>query len=61
MSRMSKYTVFCLLFAAAFVFGSMAGMDLVLQMRESRRLQEGGSVAVESPMPAWQSAETEEE
>jgi len=39
----------------------MAGMDLVLQMRESRRLQEGGSVAVESPMPAWQSAETEEE
>ena len=61
MSRMSKYTVFCRLFAAAFVFGSMAGMDLVLQMRESRRLQEGGSVAVESPMPAWQSAETEEE
>lgn len=61
MSRMPKYTVFCLLFAAAFVFGSMAGMDLVLQMRESRRLQEGGSVAVESPMPAWQSTEKEEE
>ena len=61
MNRTSKYTLLSLLFAAVFVFGSMAGTDLILQMWEKRRLQESGTVTMESPVLAWQSAETEEE
>lgn len=61
MNRASKYTLLSLLFAAVFVFGSMAGTDLILQMWEKRRLQESGTVTMESPVLAWQSAETEEE
>ena len=61
MNRASKYTLLSLLFAAVFVFGSMAGTDLILQMWEKRRLEESGTVTMESPVLAWQSAETEEE
>lgn len=61
MNRTTKYTLLSLLFAAVFVFGSMAGTDLILQMWEKRRLQESGTVTMESPVLAWQSAETEEE
>lgn len=61
MNRTSKYTLLSLLFAAVFVFGSMAGTDFILQMWEKRRLQESGTVTMESPVLAWQSAETEEE
>ena len=61
MNRASKYTLLSLLFAAVFVFGSMAGTDLILQMWEKRRLQESGTVTMESPVLAWQSAETGEE
>ncbi len=61
MNRTSKYTLLSLLFAAVFVFGSMAGTDLILQMWEKRRLQESGTVTMESPVLAWQSAETGEE
>ena len=61
MNRTSKYTLLSLLFAAVFVFGSMAGTDLILQMWEKRRLEESGTVTMESPVLAWQSAETEEE
>lgn len=60
MNRTSKYTLLSLLFAAVFVFGSMAGTDFILQMWEKRRLQESGTVTMESPVLAWQSAETEE-
>lgn len=61
MNRASKYTLLSLLFAAVFVFGSMAGTDLILQMWEKRRLEESGTVTMESPVLAWQSAETGEE
>ena len=61
MNRTSKYTLLSLLFAAVFVFGSMAGTDLILQMWEKRRLEESGTVTMESPVLAWQSAETGEE
>ena len=61
MNRASKYTLLSLLFAAVFVFGSMAGTDLILQMWEKRRLEERGTVTMESPVLAWQSAETGEE
>lgn len=61
MNRTSKYTLLSLLFAAVFVFGSMAGTDFILQMWEKRRLQESGTVTMESPVLAWQSAETGEE
>ena len=61
MNRASKYTLLSLLFAAVFVFGSMAGTDLILQMWEKRRLEESGTVTMESPVLAWQSVETGEE
>ena len=61
MNRTSKYTLLSLLFAAVFVFGSMAGTDFILQMWEKRRLEESGTVTMESPVLAWQSAETGEE
>lgn len=61
MNRASKYTLLSLLFAAVFVFGSMAGTDFILQMWEKRRLEESGTVTMESPVLAWQSAETGEE
>ena len=52
MNRTSKYTLLSLLFAAVFVFGSMAGTDFILQMWEKRRLQESGTVTMESPVLA---------
>lgn len=60
MNRVSKYTVLCLLLAAVFVLGSIAGMDFILQMRERQRLEESGTVEVESPVLAWQAQAAEE-
>lgn len=60
MNRVSKYTVLCLLFAAVFILGSISGMDFILQMRERQRLEESGSVEMESPVLAWQTQTAEE-
>lgn len=60
MKRMSKYTLLCLLLAAAFVFGSMTGMNAILRMRERHRLEEHGMVAVKSPVLAWQTPSAKE-
>ena len=49
-----QYALLCFFLAALFVFGSMAGMDFILQKRESRLLQERGTEEVESPVAVWQ-------
>lgn len=60
MSKRHKYSLLCFLFAALFVIGSMAGMNLILQRRESRLLGESGTAEVESPVTAWQEPENAE-
>ena len=49
-----QYALLCFSLAALFVFGSMAGMNFILQKRESRLLQERGTEEVESPVAVWQ-------
>lgn len=46
--------LFCFLPAVIFILGSMAGMNLILQRRESRLLQESGTEIVESPVAVWE-------
>lgn len=53
-----QYTLLCFFLAALFVFGSMAGMDFILQKRENRLLQERGTEEVESPVAVWQEPQT---
>ena len=53
-----QYALLCFFLAALFVFGSMAGMDFILQKRESRLLQERGTEEVESPVAVWQEPQT---
>lgn len=53
-----QYALLCFSLAALFVFGSMAGMDFILQKRESRLLQERGTEEVESPVAVWQEPQT---
>ena len=63
MNRVHKYTLLCFLFAALFVLGSMAGMNFILQKKESRLLRESGTEEIEEPVAVWkkpQTAETEE-
>lgn len=52
-----KYTVLTLLLTLIFAVGSMAGMHLVLRVREQQLLSQQGKVAVESPVRAWQKEE----
>ena len=49
-----QYALLCFFLSVLFVFGSMAGMDFILQKRESRLLQERGTEEVESPVAVWQ-------
>ena len=56
-----KYTFVSLIFAAFFIFGSMAAMNHILRIREARLLTESGRVEVESPVRAWEDWENEEE
>lgn len=53
-----QYALLCFSLAALFVFGSMAGMNFILQKRESRLLQECGTEEVESPVAVWQEPQT---
>lgn len=53
MNRVHRYTLFCFLLAAAFVLGSMAGMDYILKKKESRLLRESGTAAADLPVAAW--------
>ena len=56
-----KYTFVSLLFAALFVFGSMAAMNYILRVREAGLLTESGRVEVESPVYAWENWQSDEE
>ena len=53
-----QYALLCFFLSVLFVFGSMAGMDFILQKRESRLLQECGTEEVESPVAVWQEPQT---
>lgn len=49
-----KYTLLTLLAAFAFIVGSMAGMNFILDIREAHLLKGSGEVVMESPILAWQ-------
>lgn len=57
MRSVHRYTLICILLAAVFILGSMAGMNLILQEKESRLLQESGTAQIESPVAVWQEPE----
>ena len=54
MKKTYKYTFLTMFLALVFIFGSMAGMNFMLYIREDRLLSESGMVVVESPVRAWQ-------
>lgn len=63
MNKSFKYTILTLLLALGFAFGSMAGMNLILEAREKQILTERGKAVIEAPVRAWQeqkSGENEE-
>ena len=54
MIRKYKYTFVSLMFAVLFIFGSMAGMNYILKIRETQLLTESGRAEVESPVREWE-------
>lgn len=54
MKKTYKYTFLTMFLALVFIFGSMAGMNLILHTREDQLLSESGMAVVESPVRAWQ-------
>jgi hypothetical protein len=61
MNKAYKYTILTLLLAVVFIFVSMTGMNLILQIRERQLLTESGRIAMETPVRSWQTADNEEE
>lgn len=62
MNRTRIYTFLSLALILVFVFGSMAGMKLILNIKEKQLLTEKGKAIIESPVQAWQYVEgTEQE
>lgn len=57
MNRTHRYTLFSLLAAFVFIFGSMAGMNLILKTRERQLLTQRGTAVVESPIQVWEAME----
>ena len=53
MNKSYKYTILTLFLAIAFIFGSMAGMNFIIRVREGHLLTERGSVLVETPVRSW--------
>lgn len=49
-----KYTFLTLLTAFALIVANMAGMNVILRIREEHLLEESGEVVIESPVLAWQ-------
>lgn len=49
-----KYTIFSLIFAVFFIFGSMEVTDRILQARETQLLTERGRAEMESPVRTWE-------
>lgn len=60
MNKSFKYTILTLLLALGFAFGSMAGMNLILEARERQILTERGKAVIEAPVRAWQEWKTDE-
>lgn len=56
-----KYTFVSLVIAGFFVFGSMAAMNYILRIRETKLLTESGRVEVEAPVHAWENRQNDEE
>lgn len=54
MKKTYKYMFLTILLALVFIFGSMAGMNIILQIRENQLLSESGIAVIESPVRAWQ-------
>lgn len=54
MKKTYKYMFLTILIALVFIFGSMAGMNIILQIREKQLLSESGIAVIESPVRAWQ-------
>lgn len=61
MNKTYKYTFLTLFLAFVFAFGSMVGMNCILQFREKQLLTERGRAIVESPVRAWYGGESNEE
>ncbi|MDE7061959.1 MAG: hypothetical protein K2O73_01780 [Lachnospiraceae bacterium] len=57
MNRTRRYTLISLLAAFVFIFGSMAGMSMILKARERQLLTQSGTIVVESPVQAWEGLE----
>lgn len=57
MKKTYKYMFLTILLALVFIFGSMAGMNIILQIRENQLLSESGIAVIESPVRAWQGRE----
>jgi hypothetical protein len=60
MNKAYKYTLLTVFLAVVFIFGSMTGMKLILQIRERQLLTESGSIAMETPVRSWQTADNKE-
>jgi hypothetical protein len=60
MNKAYKYTLLTVFLAVVFIFGSMTGMKLILQIRERQLLTESGSIVMETPVRSWQTADNEE-
>lgn len=54
MKKTYKYMFLTILLALVFIFGSMEGMNIILQIRENQLLSESGIAVIESPVRAWQ-------
>lgn len=61
MNKAYKYTLFTVFLSLVFAFGSMVGMNFILEAREKQMLTENGRVVVEAPVWAWQKEEDREE
>jgi len=53
MNKSLKYTVLTIFLAFIFAFGSIAGMNVILEAREDQILTESGRAVVETPVRAW--------
>lgn len=56
-----KYTFLSLMFAVLFIIGSMAAINYILRLRETRLLAERGGIKVESPVREWEGGENSDE
>lgn len=54
MKKTYKYTFLTMFLALTFIFGSMAGMNFILYIREEQFLSESGVTVAESPVRPWQ-------